>query len=87
MTTTTDLPADPAPAAPEPLFRFEGKFAIYLAPDDSAVIAYQHADPDTATYDAPVQQHIIPGYALASAAAMAHMTPGEMLAKLTGSLG
>ena len=90
MTTTLPEPAAdtaaPAPAAPEPLFRFEGRFAVYLAPDESVVISYQYADPDTPTYNLPYQQHVIPGYALAAAAAMGHMTPTEMIAKLTGSL-
>lgn len=83
--TTTDTEQELA--APQPVFSFEGKFKIYIAPDDSAVIAFQYADPDTATYNLPQQQHIIPGYALAGAAAMMHTTPAEMLSKLTGSLG
>ena len=84
-------PAPPAPpteeaaAAPAPLFRFDGKFAVYLAPDDAIVIAYATRQDDGEF--GPAGRHILPPMLLATAAAVTGQKPGEMLAKLKEMFG
>lgn len=78
--TAVDTPPQPAPAAPEPAFRFEGVLALYVLPDDSLVIASRRKG------ETETKQQVLQGMYLGMAAQMVGKTAREMITSLLESL-
>lgn len=78
--TTIDTPPQPAPAAPEPAFRFEGILCLYVLPDDSLVISTRK------TGEAETTIKKLEGMYLGMAAGMLGKTAREMINSLLESL-